>query len=81
MNDLTLRGDLCQIMAQAQILSWEGFALESSDVYRIVPAEAVEQALLLIWQRKIEGWWHYECLYVEHGICTSEEYRTALRNA
>ena len=76
-----MSGDLCQMSDQERFLSFEGIIFERQNVYRIVSEDQVEKALGLIWNKKINGWWHYLDKYIKLGICTKEEYSKSLREA
>jgi hypothetical protein len=74
-----LSGDLSQMSTQRSFLSSRGFDLKQNNVYPCLKEEDVEKALKLIWEQRVEGWWHYEDRYVKHGICTKEEFWTRLK--
>lgn len=78
MNDLALDGDLNQMATQARFLRNSGFSLRRTGVYSIVGAEEVKMALEFIWNNNVAGWWHYLDNYLEHEICTEEEYNKKL---
>ncbi len=78
-NNLWIQGDLCQMGTQARFLLNRGFELEQSNVYRIVAEKDKKRALQLIWDFKIEGYWHYKTLYLEYEICTAEEFSNRLK--
>lgn len=80
-GELWLLGDLSQMGAQATFLKIRGFDIRHEDVYRIVSGEDVKKALAAIWIAKIEGWWHYEELYIKYDICTAEEFKAGLKQA
>jgi len=72
-------GDLCQMAEQKNFLQRRGFNIIMSDVYPTVKTEEeFKKALRLIWDNKIEGWWHYIEYYVKYGICSRLEFRKAL---
>lgn len=70
--DFFMRGDLCQMSTQKQFLIAKGFDVKQNNVYPCIKKHDVKMALQLIWQNKVEGWWHYEDKYVEFKICTKE---------
>jgi len=74
-----LNGDLCQMSAQERFLSRHGMVLGRRDVYPALKTEEdFKKALTLLWEHKVAGWWHYKKKMVEYGICTEDEYETAL---
>lgn len=73
-------GDLCQMADQELELRRQGFAVGNSDVYPVVDSEEeYKKALRFIWDRKINGWWHYKDKYAKYGICDAEEFTSVLR--
>lgn len=77
-KNLTILGDLSQMATQDLFLRRNGIKLNRSNVYYIIQEVDVKLALTMIWENKIEGWWHYEEEYVEHGIITKEQFRERL---
>lgn len=75
-----LGGDLNQMSAQRNFLNSRGITTKQNDVYPCLKQEDVEKALTLIWTQRVEGWWHYKDKYVEHNICTAEEFDTRLKS-
>jgi hypothetical protein len=73
-----LSGDLSQMSSQKVFLCNQGFDVSQSDVYPVLKEEDVPRALKLIYQNRVEGWWHYKERYVKLSICTAEEFDTAL---
>jgi len=67
-----LQGDLCQMGLQKSFLLEHDFIVEQSDVYPVLNEADVPKALTLLFENKIEGWWHYKKELSELGI-TSEE--------
>ena len=74
-----LSGDLCQMSSQKSFLRNQGFGVSQSNVYPVLKEEDVPRALKLIYDHRVEGWWHYKEKYVKHDICTAEEFDTALK--
>ena len=73
-----IQGDLDQMGAQKDVLKSRGFSLQQSDVYPVLQEKDIQSALLAIWLTRTEGWWHYKDEMVKLGICTVEEWGTAL---
>lgn len=73
-HSFLLSGDLCQMSAQRNFLQSRGFNVKQNNVYPSLKESDVENALKLIWEQRVEGWWHYEERYKKHGICTKEEF-------
>ncbi len=71
-----LQGDLIQMSNQKSFLIAKGFSVAQNDVYPCLKTEDIAKALRAIWFSKIEGWWHYKKEYIEHGICTEEEFKS-----
>lgn len=70
-----LSGDLCQMSTQEQYLANQGMNLGHNDVYPgFKTQEEYLEAIRLIWQNRIEGWWNYERELVKAGICTQNEF-------
>lgn len=76
--DFSVQGDLCQMGAQKEFLQKRGFDLRQSDVYPVLKEEDKKDALEAIWNARVEGWWHYKETMVKLGICTAEDWDTAL---
>ena len=76
-----LDGDLSQMSNQKQFLVKNGFDVKQNDVYPCLKQEDVKSALELIWNNRVDGWWHYSKKYVEHNICTEEEFRNRLNRS
>lgn len=75
----TIEGDLNQMALQQELLDGHGIATGNAGVYPVLYEEGqVTQALTLIWNSKVDGWWHYKAKYVEHKVCTAEEFHQAL---
>jgi hypothetical protein len=73
----TVSGDLSQMSAQKRFLESQGVVLGQVDVY---PALRTEKdflaAVRLIWENRIDGWWHYEKEIVENlKLCSKEDFR------
>jgi len=73
-----LDGDLCQMASQRSFLNNHGVITKQNNIYPCVKECDREKALRLIWENRVEGWWHYEESYVKFNICTKEEFRTRL---
>jgi len=77
-----LEGDLSQMSAQDSFLRDRGFDVGRSDVYPVLRTEKeFSRAVRLIWEHKVEGWWHYRERLIEDGVCTGEEFDSALSAA
>lgn len=77
-KSLTIRGDLVQMGTQDLFLRQRGITLKHSNIYPIVEEVDVKKVLTMIWVNKVDGWWHYEEEYIEHGIITKEQFRERL---
>jgi hypothetical protein len=71
-------GDLSQMAAQKSHLESIGVSTQQDDVYPCIRKEDVEKALRSIWQHRIPGWWHYREKYKAFGICSGEDFDSAL---
>lgn len=72
-------GDLCQMSKQEDFLRGQNFDVGRNDVYPCVRTqEEFDRAIKLIYDREVEGWWHYDKRLVEIGHCTQEQFRTKL---
>lgn len=72
-------GDLVQMSAQKEFLRRRGFDIGQRDVYPCVKTEEEQvRALKAIWEARVDGWWNHDRDLVRLGICTREEYNTAL---
>lgn len=69
-----IEGDLCQMSAQRSFLNARGIETKQNNVYPCLRQEDVAEALHMIWDSKVEGWWHYMDDYVRHSVCTKEEF-------
>jgi hypothetical protein len=69
-----LQGDLCQMSSQRSFLNSRGVETKQNNVYPCVRSCDISKALGLIWESKTEGWWHYMDEYIQHSICTKDEY-------
>lgn len=74
-----LDGDLSQMSIQRNFLQARGFDVKQNNVYPCLKEEDVEKALKLIWDNRVEGWWHYQEKYAELKICTKEEFFARLK--
>jgi len=70
-----LKGDLQSMAEQKEIMVYNGFAVEQSDVYPVLLEKDKKAALTLIWRGRIAGWWLYEKDLVREGVCTKEEFQ------
>ena len=75
-NDFTffMQGDLMQMSTQRSFLNSHGVQTKQNNVYPCVRKCDVAQALGLIWQNKVAGWWHYMDNYIQYSVCTKEEF-------
>ena len=74
-----LDGDLMQMRAQEKFLKGRGMKVGRWDCYPALSSQDdFNQAIKLIWENKIEGWWHYKAKLVAIGACTAEEFDKAL---
>jgi hypothetical protein len=69
-----LEGDLSQMAGQRNFLNARGIETQQKDVYPCVREHEVKEALTMIWENKIEGWWHYGDEYPKYSVCTKEEF-------
>ena len=68
-------GDLHQMSVQSRFLRGQGMTIGHVDVYPSVRTEEEKvQALRLLWEHKVEGWWNLEHDFIRAGICTQEEF-------
>lgn len=75
----SLQGDLCQMLAQKKAMDLYGVPYIMQDVYPTIEGDNdYKRALIIIWDDRIEGWWHYKEEYVRFGICSEEEFNTRL---
>ena len=77
--DFFLDGDLNQMRQQREFLDRNGIETRQNNVYPCLRASDVKEALTLIWNNRVPGWWHYEKHYVENNICTKEEFLSRLK--
>ena len=70
-----LEGDLCQMSSQREALNSRGVQTKQNNVYPCVKECDKTKALTIIWENRVEGWWHYEDLYVKRNICTKDEFQ------
>lgn len=75
-----LTGDLLQMVTQEEFLSARGFDIRQNDVYPCLKEKDKKAALQLIWDNKVDGWWHYDNAYADLGICTLKEFGKALHS-
>jgi len=73
-----MSGDLSQMGTQRRVLNRHGVETIQSDVYPCIKQEDIPRAMKIIWDNRVEGWWHYESEYVAHSICSKEEFKTRL---
>lgn len=73
-------GDLCQMATQARFLGEHGFRVGNVNVYPAVATkEEYHNAIKLIWENRIDGWWHYRDVLVKKlKACTDKEFDQAL---
>jgi len=48
------------------------------DVYPVVCGAEIVPALKYLFERKVDGWWGQQDSLEKYGICTSEEFTSAL---
>ena len=73
-----LKGDLCQMDAQHKFLTRWGISVKFNNVYPCVRECDKEKTFKLLWEKRCDGWWHYDAQYVALGICTPDEFSAAL---
>ena len=74
-------GDLCQMAAQGRFLRERGMDIGNIDVYPAVRTREEElQALRLMWEGRVDGWWNLRERFVREGICTADEAADALHH-
>jgi len=78
---MLLNGDLGQMCRQKSALRMAGFIVGQTDIYPTVEESDVERALLFIYINKIDGWWNYESDFINHGICTKEQFWTKMEDS
>lgn len=71
-------GDLSQMSKQESHLHSIGVETTHSDVFPVIKGVDVKRALESIFKNRVEGWWHYQSKYEELGICSAEEFDSAL---
>ena len=76
-----LNGDLSQMSNQRSFLSSKGISLKQNNVYPCLRDIDVKKALTLIWENRVDGWWHYKERYVQHEICTEEQFNNRLKSS
>jgi hypothetical protein len=81
MNDLILTGDLCQMANQKRSLIDMGFYVGQTDVYPTIKHEDIKRALLHLYIDRVDGWWNYEHIFIEHGICSKEQFWKKFKGA
>lgn len=75
-----LRGDLDCMGIQKKALQYSGINVLQSDVYPVIREVDKISSLRRIWDSLIKGWWHYKEEMIEGGICSAEEWETAIGN-
>lgn len=73
-----LKGSLSQMSEQEAHLRRIGVEATHSDVYPVIKEADVERSLRSIYICKVDGWWHYQEKYIALGICTQQEFESAL---
>lgn len=79
---MILNGDLNQIFIQKRFLENNFYKFDSNLPPRLNEEESMgtpENALKLLWENKIEGWWNYKTHLIQFNICTEEEYWKELK--
>lgn len=81
--ECTLNGDLSQMGTMGQVLNDAGFPMRHSGAYPVIQGtvEQIKAALKYLWDREIHGWWNQDRAFIEHGICTDEEFTNKLNIA
>ena len=74
----SIDGDLNQMGEQQQFLRHIFIDVQQSGVVPVIKSEDVKRALTAIFGSRVPGWWHYKSKYIELGICTAEEFKSAL---
>jgi len=75
------RGGLRHLAVLQELLHQEGLDVGFVGAYPAVKTEdALRKGLTLIWENKIEGWWHYLDQYTTYGICTRAQFDAALNS-
>lgn len=74
-----LDGDLSQMSIQRRFLNERGIRTEQRNVYPCLRPSDVKQALTLIWENHVEGWWNYRDKIIELEICTEENFYNRLK--
>lgn len=78
--ELLIQGDLNQMITQQKFLSAFSITMRQHDIYFYVKESDVKKALQLIYDNKVEGWWHYQEDYEKFNIATNEEFQNRLEN-
>jgi hypothetical protein len=73
-----LNGDLSQMAEQKSFLINRGMDVSQRNVYPVLKECDVLQALKILYEHKVKGWWNYRDRYIKHEICTKEEFQKAL---
>lgn len=74
------QGDLHQLGVQSLFLRQNGFDIEQVDVFSAVETEdEYNMAIAMFYQSRVEGWWNYKEELIKYGICTEDEFKTALQ--
>jgi hypothetical protein len=75
-----LHGDLNQMGIQENFLRKQGLDVGRNNVYPGFRTEKEYQnALSLIWNNRVEGWWNYEHEFLSAEICTQKEFNGAFK--
>ena len=79
-----LKGSFPEMEEQKNFLVEQRFKVKMTKIGLFHhPALGTEQeyneAIKLIWEYKVSGWFHYKLDLVKTGICTSEEFSQSLR--
>lgn len=76
---MSLHGDLSQMGQQAEFLSQRGFDIQwSGGIPCLVNETDIKPALQGIWDCSIEGFWHYQEQFSQHGIATPAQFNAKL---
>lgn len=75
-----LRGDLLGMSGQANYLNRNGIKTGvNGGIPGVYSVEDFKRALELFWQNKFSSWWNYRSDFIEHKVCTEDEYVSAYK--
>ena len=79
-QEFFLEGNLLQMGEQRDFLQEQGFRVGKVGVYPTLSTEQeYNEAIRLIWEHKVSGWFHYRLNLIETGVCTNEEFSQSLK--